>query len=337
MLARVLDSQARQAIDEQRWEDARRLATEAVLTARSAGAEQALVLAFGPLGMAQRELGDLPAAQATHNDELALATRLGDRAAVAAAQVNLAAVDIVRQDLPSALQRYGAAEPVLRELGLAMSLVPLLNNRWQVHSMMGDHAAAIADLVDCGAQCAVVGAEEQRVQVLTKAAELLYQTGRMAEAEPVWASLAEACERTGDEAGLQRAVGERALAVLGRGDLAEARRLLDRQEEICRRIGDQVGLASCVGNRAILLQQEGDLAGALSCLDEQAALARASNNGQGYLFATANRGEILGSLGRTAEALAALDEARGLASQWGLAPMVQQLDQMIAQVRSSAN
>ena len=329
LLARVLDVQARTAVDEGRWEDARRLATEASLTARSAGAQRALVLALGPLGIAQRELGDPVSARATHTEEAELAARLGDRAAAATAAVNLAAVDIVENHLDAALARYADAEPVLRELGLAMSLVPLLNNRWQVHAVRGDHAAAIADLVDCGAQCAASGAEPQRVQVLTKAVELLYQTGRAAEAEPVWESLAEACGRTGDEAGLQRAVGERALLVLGRGDRDLARTLLDQQEEICRRTGDTRGLAACVGNRAILLQQEGDLAGALACLDEQLALARQAGDGQGVLFATANRGEVLGGLGRHDEALAALGEARRLAEGWGLAPMVQQLDQMI--------
>ncbi|MCW2768122.1 MAG: hypothetical protein JWO11_4081, partial [Nocardioides sp.] len=337
LLARVLDVQARTAIDEGRWEDARRLATEASLTARGAGATGALVLALGSLGMAQRELGDHAAARATHTEELALATRAGDQAAVAAAQVNLAAVDVVQNDLPSALSRYAAAEPVLRAQGLAMSLVPLLNNRWQIHNMMGNDPAAIADLIDCGAQCATSGADAQRVQVLTKACELLYQTGRMGEAEPVWASLAEACGRVGDESGVQRALGERALIVLGRGDQVEAGRLFDQQEEICRRIGDQVGLASCVGNRAILQQQQGDLAGALASLDEQIALAKASGRGQGVLFGTANRGEVLGNLGRIDEALAALGEARQLASQANLAPMVQQLDQMIQALRAKQN
>ena len=337
LLARVLDVQARTAIDEGRWEDARRLASEAALTARGAGASAALGLALGSLGMAQRELGDHAGSRATHAEELAIATQAGDQAAVATAQVNLAAVDIVQNDLASALGRYAAAEPVFRAQGLAMSLVPLLNNRWQIHSMQGNHAAAIADLIDCGAQCAACGADAQGVQVLTKACELLYQTGRMAEAEPVWASLEAACTRVGDEAGVQRAVGERAMLVLGRGDQAEAARLFDRQEEICRRIGDQVGLAACVGNQAILKQQQGDLAGALACIDEQIAVSRASGNGQGVLFGTANRGEVLGNLGRVDEALAALGEARAMAAQANLAPMVQQLDQMIQALRSRQN
>jgi len=294
----------------------------------------ALGLALGSLGMALRELGDLAGSRGAHTEELAVARQAGDEAAVAMALVNLAAVDIAGNDLPAALLKYAEAEPVLRARGLAMALVPLLNNRWQVHAVLGDQAAAIADLIDCGAQCAISGADQQRVQVLTKAVELLYQTGRQAETESVWGALAEACARVGDEAGLQRAVGEQAMLVLARGDRDGAGRLLGQQEEICRRTGDRVGLAACVGNQAILLQQLGDLSGALAHLDEQLALSRASNNGQGVLFATANRGEVLGNLGRIQEGLDALGEARAMAVQWGLAPLVQQLDQMIAALRA---
>ena len=100
---------------------------------------------------------------------------------------------------------------------------------------------------------------------------------------------------------------------------------------------NQVGLASCVGNRAIVKQQQGDLTGALACVDEQLLLSQAIGNAQGVLFATANRGELLGQLGRKEEALAALGQARQMAAQYNLAPMVQQLDQMIAAVNASQN
>jgi len=39
-------------------------------------------------------------------------------------------------------------------------------------------------------------------------------------------------------------------------------------------------------------------------------------------------------LARRSRVLAALEEARGMAAQWNLTPMVQQLDQMIATLRS---
>jgi tetratricopeptide (TPR) repeat protein len=336
LLFRVLDLRGRMALEEGRWADAEQLANESLLTARSAGVRAGLTLPLGTLGMARRELGNIDGSRAAHVEELQVAEELRDPAAQATAQANLAAVDIVTGDLDSALQRYAIAEPVLREAGAHLMLVPILNNRWQVYMQRGDAVSAIIDLRSGAASAGIIGAVQQQQQMLTKAVELLYGSGRNAEAEPVWAELEGVCRQLEDQPGLQRAVGERALLMIGRGDLDSATPLLDEQERICRAVGDQVGLAACVGNRAILLRQRGDLAGSLACIDEQLSVARASGNGQGVLFATANRGEVLGALGRVPEGLAALQEARAMAAGWGLAPMVAQLDQMIAALRTGS-
>ena len=55
------------------------------------------------------------------------------------------------------------------------------------------------------------------------------------------------------------------------------------------------------------------------------------------MVATANRGDTLGALGRIAEGLAALREARQAAATLGVAPMVAQLDQLIAALAASRN
>jgi tetratricopeptide (TPR) repeat protein len=333
LLARVLDAQARLASEEGRWPDVERLASEAALTARAADAPAALVLALGSLGTARRELGNLAGATEAAQEELAVAQQLGDPAAVATAQVNLGNIAIATNDLRGALGWYGAAEPALRDRGLAMVLVPLLNNRWQVHAALGDNSAAATDLVACTHQCVLAGAWQQALQVGQQAIQYLHGTGRAAEAGPVYDDLATAARTMGDDAALQQAVGDHALLVLGQGDLARAASMLDEQEAICRRIGHQVGLAACVGNRAILKRQQGDLPGALADVEEQLRLSQETGNGQGVLFATANRGELLGALGRVDEARRDLEWARQVAQQNGLAPMVAQLDQMIAALR----
>jgi len=337
LLARVLDGQARIASDEGRWPDVVRLATEAVLTAKEADAPGVLVLALGSLGTGRRETGDLPGATAAHQEELAVATQLGDPSAVATAQVNLGNVAIASNDLQNGLAWYNAAEPALRERNLWMVLVPLLNNRWQVHNMRGDTTSATNDLVACGHACVQSGAWQQAHQILTQALQYLNGTGRPTEAGPVFADLATTARALDDDDMLQQALGDHALLLLGQGDRSGATALLDEQEEICRRTGNQVGLAACLGNRAIVKQQQGDITGALSYVDEQLQLSGATGNAQGVLFATANRGELLGQLGRKPEALAALQQARQMAAQHNLAPMVQQLDQMIAAVNSSQN
>ncbi len=333
LLARVLALRANGAIDGQRWAEAEQLAREAELSARSENAPAPLALALGALGMARREQGDLAGARAAHDEEARVATGMGDPGAMAAAQINLGACDIVEGKLQDALARYAQAETALTSIGSLHSMLPMLNNRAQVYLHLGNAPAALADYrrgAEISRDAGLIG---QQHQMLTQAVQIMYSTGQMPETEPLWVDLEGACRAIGDESGLQRAIGERALVLLGRMDLDGAAPLLDEQEAICRRIGDQIGLASCVGNRAILLRHRGDLEGSLRCLDEQLALAQASNNGQGVLFATANRGEILGLLGRRAEGIAALEQAKAMATQWGIAAMIPQLDQMIAQLR----
>ena len=334
LLARILDAQSRAAIEEGRWADANRLSTEAVLTARSAGARPALLLALGMLGSARRELGDLAGARQAHVEEESLALSLGDVGATAVARVNLASVDIVGGDLASAAARYAQAEPALVALDARPSLATLYANRWMVRAHLGDFAGALADLLAGDVAFRGSGAPAQALQLLTRGVETFHGAGRVNEAEPLWIQLIDVSRALGDDAALQRALGTLALLVLGRGDIPKATELLDEQEAICRRIGDQVGLASAVGNRAIMLRNAGDLVGALRCIDEQIEIARATSNGQAYLFGIANRGEVLGAMGRTVEGLAALEEARTMATNAGLTPMVQQLDQMIAALRA---
>ena len=334
LLARVLDGRARAATDQGRWADAEQLANEALLTARLAQVPAVEILALGIIGTARREQGDLGTARAVHLEEERLAVAADQPASVATARSNLASVEIANNNLPAALAWYAKAEPVLRELNSHPVLLPLYNNRWQVHQMMGNTAAAIDDLIAGGRSAAAVGVLAQSLQMLTQAAELLYATGRQNESEPVWSNIAVVARGVGDDAALQRAIGERALLVIGRGDVSIATALLDEQEQLCRRIGDMAGLAACVGNRAILLRNTGDLAGALRCVDEQLDVARTTGNGQNLLFATANRGEILGAMGHVAEGLAALNEARTMAANNGLAPMVQELDRMMAAMRA---
>ena len=208
-------------------------------------------------------------------------------------------------------------------------------------------AAAVVDYDDAARCAATLGLAADAKQWGEAGVSLAYQVADTVRAESLWESLAFAYRDGGDEAALQRALGERALMMITRaqpagvaGDvsnvdqalLAQAAELLDEQEAICRPIGDNVGLAACVGNRAIVLRFQGDLAGALRCVEEQAALAQATGNGQALLFATANRGELLGMLGRCDEGLAALQWARQTAAAYGLEPMVTQLDQMISQL-----
>ncbi len=349
LLSRVLVTRANALGQLGDWAQAERVAREGELTARQAGLDAQVGLALGAIGTARREQGDLAGARAVHVAELELAESIGNRSAIATAQTNLGTMAIAEQRYPEMYERYAIAEAILRDLDTPSMLLPLLANRGQVNHATGRFPEAMSDLADAAREAARLGVHQAVIQWGDLAVPLAYQLGDTARAEALWAVLAPAAEATGDDAALQRALGEWALLLINRAQpagavgtpanvdqqlLTQAAALLDRQEEVCRRSSNDVGLAACVGNRAIVLRYRGDLQASLACLDEQLAIAVRIGDAQGHLFATANRGEVLGLLGRRDEALQALTQARATASQYGLTPMVQQLDQMIANLPS---
>ena len=219
----------------------------------------------------------------------------------------------------------------------------MLANRAQIHHLHQRTPQALADYTDAAEAAARAGNHAAARQWGEQGVQLAYQLRDVDRAERLWTVLADAARASGDHAGLQRGLGEHALLLINRAQanpagvdrslLADATTLLGEQESICRALGDRTGLTQALGNRAIVQRYTGDLTGALASVDEQLHLAQQTGNAQGVLIATANRGEILGLLGRIPEALDALTWARQTAAQYGMTPMVQQLDQMIAGLR----
>ena len=341
LVTRVLVARASAAVQTGDWTGGERFAREAEQLARAGGRLSIAAVALGLLGTARREQGDLAGANAAHTEEAALAAQAGDRIEAATAQANLGNVAAAAQQWEAALGHYDTAEPQLRELGSIGLLLPVLANRAQIHHMQQRLPQAVADYTDAAEVAARAGNLAAAKQWADPGIQLAYQVQDFARAESLWVVLAAAARGSGDQAGLQQALGEWALLMINRSNngtdasvLAEAGALLAEQEAICRAAGNRAGLAQAVGNRAIVQRYLGDLPGALASLEEQLGLVRESGDAQGTLIATANRGEVLGLLGRVPEALEALTWARQTAAQYGLTPMVQQLDAMIANLRS---
>ena len=345
LLTRVLVARASAFAGLNDWPGVERYAREAEQLARGANLLSVAAVALGLLGTARREQGDLAGAHAAHTEEAALADRAGDRVEAATAQANLGNVAAAAQRWQEALTHYNAAEPQLRALGAVGLLLPVLANRAQIHQLQQRLPQALADYADAADAAARAGNQTAAKQWVDQGIQLAYQLGDVARAEHLWGVLIWAARSAHDQAALQRALGERALLLINRAQanpagvdqalLGGATTLLVEQESICRATGDWTGLAQALGNRAIVQRYSGDLPGALASLDEQLQLARRTGNAQGVLIATANRGEVLGLLGRVPEALDCLNQARQSAAQYGLTPMVQQLDAMIAALRAS--
>ena len=281
LLFRVLDLRGRMALEEGRWADAERLANESLLTARSAGVRAGLTL---PLGNSSGWRGASSATSRARVPRTPRRRRSRRSSTIRWLGQSHRQTSLLSTSRPATwtVRYVGTRWPNLccaRAVSTgSWCRSSTIGGRCTCTSVMPHRPSPICSRVP--RRPGVVGAVQQQHQMLTKAVELLYGAGRTTEAEPVWADLEAACRQLGDQAGLQRAIGERALLLIGRGALDAAAPLLDEQEQICRAIGDQVGLAACVGNRAILLRQQGDLAGSLSCIDEQLALARAPATGR---------------------------------------------------------
>ena len=344
LLTRVLVARASAAVGLGDWPTVERYAREAHQFALTGDQLSVAAVALGLLGTARREQGDLAGAHAAHTDEAALAARAGDRVEAATAQANLGNVAAAAQRWEIALQHYDAAEPELRALGAVGLLVPVLANRAQLHQLHQRLPQSLADYTDAAEAAARAGNLAGGRQWAEPGIQLAYQLNDVARAERLWPVLASAARASGDQAGLQRALGEHALLLINRAQanpaaidqslLSQAAGMLAEQEAVCRATSDWTGLTQCVGNRAIVQRHTGDLAGALASLDEQLRLAQQTGNAQAVLIATANRGEVLGLLGRVPEAIDALTWARQTAAQYGLTAMVQQLDVMIANLRA---
>jgi len=336
--ARVLSLRAVGAHAQGRRDEAGRLALAAEAIARPTGAPEQVALALEMRVVLAREAGDLATATALLDEQEALYRATGSQLGLANVAANRGNIAVGAGDHAGALRAWAGAEIGYRASGEVLNLLPLLHNRYQVRLAAGDAAGAAADLRARAELATAVGRSDLTRESAAAGVQLLYQLGRQAECEVLFQLLADACRRLGDDNGLQQALGDHALLLLGRGDASAAEAIVDEQEAVCRRLGDpgRIGLQACTGNRAILRKQQGRLEEALACLAEQESICRAIGHGQGLLIAVANRGDVLtGIPGRAAEAVAALEAARSMAMQLQLTPMIAELERMLAQARSA--
>jgi tetratricopeptide (TPR) repeat protein len=331
-VARVLVLRAGGALASGDLATAEALATEAADHARRLADHDRLGAALQVLVACRRTAGDLGGAGTHLLEQEQVYTATGSTfglANVAGGRGDLAAV---AGDLTGALAHWAQAEAGYRQVGEIQNLRTLLTNRVQVRQALGDAAGLLADQRAWIALTVEVDPATAR-QAAMSAYQELSQAGRGAEVEPELRAVATASARLGDAMGQQAALGDLALLLITTGRFDEADAVLDEQEAICRGLGEPglAGLQACVGNRGILRRQQGRHDEALAALDEQAAICNRTGNAQGALMALANRGDVLAQIpGRTADARAAFTEARQTAQQFGLTPMVAQLDQMLA-------
>lgn len=143
------------------------------------------------------------------------------------------------------------------------------------------------------------------------------------------------CRELGSKEGLQRSLGNQAVIMRDRGDLEGAMALLREAERLCRELGSKDGLSACLGNQALILQARGDLEGAMVLHREAERLCRELGTPEGLAISLVNQAHLLANnLGQPGGALPLAEEAYRLATEHGLAALVEQIEPILDSIRS---
>jgi tetratricopeptide (TPR) repeat protein/transcriptional regulator with XRE-family HTH domain len=126
------------------WDQFVVLLQAALAAAREAGDRPGEADTLGALGVVQAEMGDYPAAAASHQQALALARSASDRPAEAAALLGLGLVRQLIGDYPAAAASQRQALALFRDLGDLDSQADALNCLGIVQHETGDYRAAAA-------------------------------------------------------------------------------------------------------------------------------------------------------------------------------------------------
>lgn len=240
----------------------------AVLLAASRRDEVACVV-FRALGLARRQLGDLPAARAA----LRTAVRLGDRAGfplrAAQARTSLVVIHADRGNTQAALAEAALAEATLSNLpDGALDLARLRVNVGLVLQRIGRTADALASY--SAAQQTLQEHRDARWEglLLSLRGTLLAYRGDHEAARRDLHRAVELGRENGYEVVHQSAQHNLGFAALRAGDLPEALRQLDRARELARQIGRKT--ESVLADRADALLEAGLVEEARLCAEQAA-------------------------------------------------------------------
>ena len=128
-------------------------------------------------------------------------------------------------------------------------------------------------------------------------ATLFTDTGCTGEAGKLWNHIIRRCRTTGDEEGLQKALGFRGNLLFSRGDLKGAWTAYRRKEELCRRLENGMDLQSALGNQGLILFRQGKPHRAMARYHEAEGICLGLGFSDGLLVALGNQGNILYCLG----------------------------------------
>ena len=132
---------------------------------------------------------------------------------------------------------------------------------------------------------------------------ILRAWGRLDEAMALHKKEEEAYSALGDQEGLGRSWGNQALVLQAWGRLDEAMALHKKEEDVCAAFGDTAGLAASWGNQALILRVWGRLDEAMGLFQKQEKVCEAGGDRAGLAGCWGNQAMILMDRGRLDEAM----------------------------------
>ncbi|MCX6054382.1 MAG: DUF4062 domain-containing protein [Chloroflexi bacterium] len=161
----------------------------------------------------------------------------------------------------------------------------------------------------------IEGPIEDETNMLNWLALLFEDGGKLEDAMALHKELENSCQRNGNLAGLQRALGNQANILEGWGKLDEAMALHKKEEKICRKLEDTYGLSLSLGNQALILKTWGKRKKAMSLLKKSEVLCRQVGDLDGLQRSFVNQAGILVSWGKREKAMLYLKESERLCHQ----------------------
>lgn len=195
-------------------------------------------------------------------------------------------------------QRTGPLEGVLHAANAAPDLVPLavrvrlMSALSRAYETLGDSRAAAKCAIDAGSACEQLPDGPEKAEAITTLAEAKRVTGGTSEAVALHERAEAMYQKLGDQLGVARNLGGRAMVLIARAAIDAAEECLLKAEAINRRAHNTAGLIANLSNLGRVFRLRRDVKRAVAKFDEAQKLCKEIGD-------AAMCARVLGNLGNT--------------------------------------
>jgi DNA-binding winged helix-turn-helix (wHTH) protein/tetratricopeptide (TPR) repeat protein len=250
------------------------LVRQAIGRFEAAGDQMGVVAALTMIGIAEREQGDLGAAEASFRRGLGITERLGNLSGIALQRANLGVIHHYRGDLRQAHESLALGRSLYAQTGDRVLETRALIFLGAVLWDQGDLDEARKSFEQTLEMSRATGHRRDQARALAGLGMTLARQGRLAQARQRYEQAFAILRDTGDSSFAATAFADSAGVLLRQGDLPAARQRLRQALADKRQARDLLGAAEVLGSLAALELAAGNPAAAAPLVDEQLRAAR---------------------------------------------------------------